>query len=206
MPVYYYYNVVGHSLRRHQALIVIMLSTLLSLAALPLATYGLLDLPMDNRMVQQPGLIRYPISVSKGAESKNRVVRRQNDVGLKAQKTGFFYTIEIQIGTPPQPVSVNFDTGSSELWVNPVCSKSTDPKFCESFGRFNGSQTYTDLHRNGSIRYGTGRADLQYGYDYIQIGCEYCHCERRSPLFFACRVEGGGWRIAHANFVRSCQD
>ncbi|OAQ85755.1 peptidase A1 [Purpureocillium lilacinum] len=147
-----------------------MLSTLLSLAALPLATYGLLDLPMDNRMVQQPGLIRYPISVSKGAESKNRVVRRQNDVGLKAQKTGFFYTIEIQIGTPPQPVSVNFDTGSSELWVNPVCSKSTDPKFCESFGRFNGSQTYTDLHRNGSIRYGTGRADLEYGYDYIQIG------------------------------------
>ncbi|UNI18694.1 hypothetical protein JDV02_004949 [Purpureocillium takamizusanense] len=147
-----------------------MLSTLLSLAALPLATYGFLDFPMDNRMVQEPGLIRYPISVSKGAESKNKVVRRQNDVGLKAQKTGFFYSIDIQIGTPPQAVSVNFDTGSSELWVNPVCSKSTDPKFCESFGRFNGSQTYTDLHRNGTINYGTGFAKLEYGYDNIQIG------------------------------------
>ena len=150
-----------------------MLTALFSLAALPLVAHAFLDFPTDNRMVQQPGLIRYPISVSQGAESKNRVFRRQNDVGLTPQQTGFFYSIEIQIGTPPQAVSVNFDTGSDQLWVNPVCSKSTDAQFCESFGRFNGSQTFTNLNRTGSIKYGTGFAKLAYGYDYIQIGCAY---------------------------------
>ncbi|POR36777.1 Secreted aspartic proteinase, partial [Tolypocladium paradoxum] len=147
-----------------------MLSTLLPLAALPLAAHALIDFPADNRMVQEPGMIRYPITVSEGAPSKNNVLRRQNSVDLSPQKTGYFYSIQVNMGTPAQAVSVNFDTGSDELWVNPVCSKSTDAKFCETFGRFNGSQTFVDLHKNATIRYGTGYADIEYGYDYIQIG------------------------------------
>ncbi|PNY25485.1 Secreted aspartic proteinase, partial [Tolypocladium capitatum] len=148
-----------------------MLSTLLAaLAALPLAAPALVGFPADNLLVQQPGLIRYPITVSEGAPFKNNVFRRQNDVDLVSQKTGYFYSIQLNIGTPPQAVSVNFDTGSNTLWVNPVCSKSTDPKSCESFGRFDGSDTFVDMHKSGSVRYGTGQASLEYGYDYVQIG------------------------------------
>lgn len=169
-----------------------LLSALLPLAALPLAAHGLAGFPVDNRMAQQPGLIRYPISVSRGGESKNGVFRRQNDVALTAQKTGFFYSIDIEIGTPPQAVSVNFDTGSDQLWVNPVCSKSTDVALCESFGRFNGSQTYSDLNRTGSIKYGTGFAKLAYGYDYMQIGC-------RSPW------PSGTWRAMWRRPIVLCR-
>lgn len=142
-------------------------------AALPLAVHALTGFPADNRMVERPGLVRYPISVVDGAPAKDRLFRRQNDFGLAPQKSGFFYAIEVKLGTPPQAVKVNFDTGSDELWVNPTCSKSTDPAFCQSFGRFNGSQTFVDVKRNSTINYGTGFANLEYGYDYVKIGCTW---------------------------------
>ncbi|PHH85630.1 hypothetical protein CDD83_147 [Cordyceps sp. RAO-2017] len=141
---------------------------LLPLAALPLAADAFAGYPADNRMVQQAGMLRFPIKVVDGAPAKRQ--RRQQDVALASQKTGFFYSIEVRLGTPPQAVSVNFDTGSDELWVNPVCQKSSDPAFCQSFGRFNGSQTFVDLKRNGTINYGTGFANLEYGYDYVDVG------------------------------------
>ncbi|KAG6054350.1 hypothetical protein E4U17_003865 [Claviceps sp. LM77 group G4] len=145
-----------------------MVSSLLSLAVLPLVAQAI-RFPMDNKMRQEPGMLRYPITVNPGAPSKH-IHRRQQDVAVHAQQGGFFYSIELQVGTPPQPVSVNFDTGSAELWINPVCSKSTDPATCQSYGRFNGSQTYVDTNITNRINYGTGFAQLEYGYDYVQIG------------------------------------
>ncbi|KAG6113425.1 hypothetical protein E4U13_003789 [Claviceps humidiphila] len=145
-----------------------MVSSLLSLAVLPLVAQAI-RVPMDNKMRQEPGMLRYPITVNPGAPSKH-IHRRQQDVAVHAQQSGFFYSIELQVGTPPQPVSVNFDTGSAELWINPVCSKSTDPASCQSYGRFNGSQTYVDTNITNRINYGTGFAQLEYGYDYVQIG------------------------------------
>ncbi|KAG6170249.1 hypothetical protein E4U11_002835 [Claviceps purpurea] len=145
-----------------------MVSSLLSLAVLPLVAQAI-RVPMDNKMRQEPGMLRYPITVNSGAPSKH-IHRRQQDVAVHAQQGGFFYSIELQVGTPPQPVSVNFDTGSAELWINPVCSKSSDPASCQSYGRFNGSQTYVDTNITNRINYGTGFAQLEYGYDYVQIG------------------------------------
>ncbi|PNP53373.1 hypothetical protein THARTR1_06067 [Trichoderma harzianum] len=104
-----------------------------------------------------------------GARSKH-LHRRQDSADLLAQQTGYFYSIQLEIGTPPQAVSVNFDTGSSELWVNPVCSKATDPTFCETFGRYSNSTTFVDTQTPGGIKYGTGFVDFNYGYDYVQLG------------------------------------
>ncbi|KAG6000194.1 hypothetical protein E4U54_001511 [Claviceps lovelessii] len=145
-----------------------MVSALLSLAALPLVAQAI-KIPMDNKMRQEPGLVRYPITVNR-APSRHNLQRRQQEVATHAQQSGFFYSIELQVGTPPQAVSVNFDTGSAELWINPVCSKSSDPAACQSYGRFNGSQTFVDTNVTNRVNYGTGFAQLEYGYDYIQIG------------------------------------
>lgn len=142
------------------------------LAVLPLVAHAFNGIPADNQMVEMPGMVRYPITVVDGAPTKDRVFRRQTDVSLFPQKSGFFYSIEVKLGTPLQPVSVNFDTGSDELWVNPSCTKSADPTFCHKFGRFNGSQTFVDVKRNSTINYGTGFANLEFGYDYVQIGCK----------------------------------
>lgn len=118
--------------------------------------------------------MRYSITASKGARSKH-LHRRQDSAELQSQETGYFYSIELEIGTPPQAVSVNFDTGSSELWVNPECSKATDPAFCQSFGRYNASKTFVDTKADGGIKYGTGYVDFTYGYDYVQLGCKFMH-------------------------------
>lgn len=65
-----------------------------------------------------------------------------------------FYSVELDIGTPSQEVTVLVDTGSSDLWVmgsnNPYCSRSRNSQIasedlidCEEFGTFNIDQSST---------------------------------------------------------------
>ncbi|KAM0433491.1 hypothetical protein ACHAPT_004371 [Fusarium lateritium] len=140
-----------------------MLSALF-LAALPALAHAFDD---DN---SQHGIIRYPIKASPGAPIVKGVTRRQNEVALQAQSTGLFYSIDVTMGTPGQVITVNLDTGSQELWVNPVCDKANDVAFCESFGHFEKSSTWTSINVTGGLVYGTGYAYYNYGYDFITIG------------------------------------
>lgn len=141
--------------------------TLTMLSALFLAALPALAHALDD------GIIRYPIRASPGAPIVKGVTRRQNEVALQSQNTGLFYSIDVTMGTPGQTITVNLDTGSQELWVNPVCDKSNDVSFCESFGHFGESSTFTSINVTGGLVYGTGYAYYNYGYDFITIGCEY---------------------------------
>ncbi|KAF4458207.1 aspartic-type signal peptidase [Fusarium albosuccineum] len=142
-----------------------MLSALL-LAALP----ALARASSSYDDTTTDGVIRFPLKVSTGAPVVKGVTKRQHDVALQSQQTGFFYSIELEMGTPGQKVSVNLDTGSAELWVNPVCSKAQNPAFCKTFGHFGESSTFTDLNTTGGVVYGTGYAYYNYGYDYVSVG------------------------------------
>ncbi|KAM5342114.1 hypothetical protein ACJ41O_015145 [Fusarium nematophilum] len=126
-----------------------------------------LTLALDDT---QEGILRFPLTVSTGAPINKNLTKRQNEVALESQQTGFFYSIDLELGTPGQQVSVNFDTGSAELWVNPVCANAQNPEFCESFGHFGESSTFVDLKTEGSVVYGTGYANFKYGYDYVGVG------------------------------------
>lgn len=139
----------------------------LTLAALPLATQAIKFLD-ENNFVEREGMLRFPMKVAKGATSRH--LKRQTEAGLANQQTGFFYTIELVMGTPGRAVNVNFDTGSSELWVNPNCAKSADPEYCKSFGLFGESSSFNDLKNNNTLRYGRGSASIEYGYDYVTVG------------------------------------
>ncbi|KAH6848023.1 aspartic peptidase domain-containing protein [Chaetomium sp. MPI-CAGE-AT-0009] len=144
-------------------------------ALLPAAVLGAatLAIPDDNRMVQQDGLIRYPVIPKQGGPifgKHSNFTKRQIDTGSLSQRSGTLYTIEVTLGTPGQTVPVQFDTGSSELWVNPVCSKSTTPEFCNAQPRFTESSTLVDLDAQGHVTYGTGYADFEYIADYVGIG------------------------------------
>ncbi|KUJ08226.1 acid protease [Mollisia scopiformis] len=82
-----------------------------------------------------------------------------------------FYLIELSIGTPPQPIDVLLDTGSSELWVNPTCSSSYNPTVCDELPRYDPalSSTSEDLDGTFDIAYGTGDVSGEYWWDTVSI-------------------------------------
>ncbi|KXJ89458.1 aspartic peptidase domain-containing protein [Microdochium bolleyi] len=74
-------------------------------------------------------------------------------------------------GGESQVVDVLLDTGSFELFVNPVCSKSDVPDLCDSFGRYNASESSKSkaLGSSFSIQYGGGSASGEYYKDSISL-------------------------------------
>lgn len=56
-----------------------------------------------------------------------------------------FYSVELDIGTPAQKVTVLIDTGSSDLWVtgpeNPYCERSSNQQDDDSFGWLTSTRT-----------------------------------------------------------------
>ncbi|KAK3381816.1 aspartic peptidase domain-containing protein [Podospora didyma] len=72
------------------------------------------------------GFVSIPVSGQR-RDSSNMLRKRADgfaNVNINNLKTSG-YTIEISVGTPPQALTVAVDTGSSELWVNPDCSKAS---------------------------------------------------------------------------------
>ena len=63
-----------------------------------------------------------------------------------ANRSDVAYYAQLSIGTPPQPVFVQLDTGSFELWVNPDCNtvSGADAAFCDRIG-FYDTPNWTSL-------------------------------------------------------------
>lgn len=82
-------------------------------------------------------------------------------------------TQAVNIGNPAQPVYVQLDTGSFELWVNPQCATLdlTDTAFCQTVGQYDTtlSSTSVDLGTAKTLRYGIGSANITYFTDDIAM-------------------------------------
>ncbi|KJZ75726.1 hypothetical protein HIM_04883 [Hirsutella minnesotensis 3608] len=81
------------------------------------------------------GTVDHPQGATPGSKFKRAGRAFQDDL----DNMQFFYAADVEIGTPPQRVTVLLDTGSSELWVNPDCNSSLNAqqtKQCISFGHY----------------------------------------------------------------------
>ncbi|MCJ1289948.1 hypothetical protein MMC34_001482 [Xylographa carneopallida] len=83
----------------------------------------------------------------------NRLARRQNSVTATIENADLLYLINVTIGTPPQPFSLQLDTGSSDIWVPAVNADicQTNSRGCALFGSFNPktSSTFDDIAAGG---------------------------------------------------------
>ncbi|KAK3313697.1 aspartic peptidase domain-containing protein [Apodospora peruviana] len=90
-----------------------------------------------------------------------------------ANRSDVAYYAQLSIGTPPQPVFVQLDTGSFELWVNPDCTTvdGADADFCDRIGQYDTakSSTVTSLGTTKTLRYGIGSANITYVTDTITL-------------------------------------
>ncbi|CAH0017245.1 unnamed protein product [Clonostachys rhizophaga] len=144
-----------------------MLSRFLSLAALPLAASALASPDAQNG---DSGVLAFPITGSVGAPIVKSLTKRQSDISLENQLLGTLYTIDVTFGTPGQTVKLQFDTGSAELWVNPICAYSDNPSLCQEAGRFTQSTSFVNLNTPGGVDYKIGKVEFVYGHDYVTIG------------------------------------
>ncbi|KAK0646972.1 aspartic peptidase domain-containing protein [Cercophora newfieldiana] len=116
------------------------------------------------------GCIHMPIihSTNVGHFSEKRGVQLQ-----LANRSDVAYYAQLSIGTPPQPVYVQLDTGSFELWVNPDCTKVSggDAVFCERAGKYDSAKSTTSesLGTTKTLRYGIGSANISYVTDTITL-------------------------------------
>ncbi len=97
----------------------------------------------------------------------------------------YWYSIDIQLGSPPQAITVDLDTGSSDLFVIGADDSGCD-QACHSLGTFDSSKSngYSLIHNGFSIRYGDGTgATGNWVKDNIEIGGETL------PLTFAVSTE-----------------
>ncbi|TID01731.1 Candidapepsin-3 [Colletotrichum higginsianum] len=133
----------------------------------PVSMRGLL--PVDDDQVDVNGaFVTLPVIHS----TKRGVFSRQVEAKL-ANRSDVAYYAQLNIGTPPQAVYAQLDTGSFELWVNPDCTvlAAADQRFCEAVGFYDSarSSTAVSMQTSKTLRYGIGAANITYVRDSLAL-------------------------------------
>ncbi|KAI1435163.1 aspartic peptidase domain-containing protein [Xylaria sp. CBS 124048] len=127
-------------------------------------------------------LVKLPVVHSSNREVFGEVHDEKRDVITEPliKRSDVAYYAQLEIGTPPQPILVQLDTGSFELWVNPDCSNlrgSSDASFCRKAGHYDPSTSSSavPLSLGKNLTYGIGKASIQYVLDTVSLAGSDAH-------------------------------
>jgi yapsin 1 len=81
----------------------------------------------------------------------------------------YFYSLTANIGTPPQPVDLLIDTGSSDTWVFTPSTKYARSKKPTSFFNPAQSQSFAENNTNFNIAYGIGNVQGIWATDTMAV-------------------------------------
>ncbi|KAJ8066336.1 hypothetical protein OCU04_005410 [Sclerotinia nivalis] len=123
---------------------------------------------LSNRMVDD-GIFQLGLTKAEGVTN---VRKRQSKSNLANPYIGDIYMITMQIGYPPQTISLSLDTGSSDVWVNPQCSTSGWASFCGSYPQYDPtkSTSFVPLSQALNLRYGIIAVTGAYATDNFVMG------------------------------------
>lgn len=126
----------------------------------------------SSLVIRGDGFIRSPVNAIQAEAPKLRL--RQNEVAIENQKTGARYAVDIEVGTPPQSLTLILDTGSPDTWVNPTCKFANLPRECETYPRYDHtkSRSINATRAVDTLVYGTGNATIRYAFETVKIGCK----------------------------------
>ena len=136
-----------------------------ALTALALLPYSLAE----------PKVFGMKFAKVKKSASEPGLQRRANTVSEALYNGQALYIANISIGTPPQDISVQLDTGSSDLWVPASDSNICQEPSCDAWGSFNQdkSSTFSPIRSFGDfeIAYGDGsKYEGEYFSDNLKVG------------------------------------
>jgi hypothetical protein len=118
------------------------------------------------------GFVRASVKPVSGLPSLRR---RQFEAPVANHRQGTQYAIDVEIGTPPQTLTLILDTGSPDLWVNPTCATANLPAECRKYPQFDYRRS-SSLETTGFadvLSYGKGNATIEYVTETVSIGCKF---------------------------------
>ncbi|KAG6157574.1 hypothetical protein E4U50_003827 [Claviceps purpurea] len=109
-----------------------------------------------SKAIRGDGFLAVPVGTVQRPAGQKREAKAYED---KLYNMNFFYATDVEIGDPPQKVTVLVDTGSSELWVNPDCRTTKtrqQSEQCVKFGKY-------DPRKSSKSNGPSGKESLKYG-------------------------------------------
>ncbi|KAK2929552.1 Aspartic peptidase A1 family [Fusarium oxysporum f. sp. vasinfectum] len=111
------------------------------------ALLGSVDAVSFPRSKAGKGYLSMHVGTVERNKNKQHDKRQDGDaIAVRLENKDFFYATDIEIGTPPQKVTVLLDTGSNELWVNPDCQEAQSAlqyNQCLDFGQYDPRKSKT---------------------------------------------------------------
>ncbi|KAI9692460.1 MAG: hypothetical protein M1822_006691 [Bathelium mastoideum] len=141
---------------------------LIKLCLVPFLICSSVALHLRQPVSSEPKVISYNLDVERNTKHSALEKRGTDDLSINPARGGALYFANITVGTPPQPIRAQVDTGSSQLILYDAAIGEDD--FTGGFYDANSSSSYHYIASNMTAEYASDTAVGDYARDTVTIG------------------------------------